>query len=104
MHKNCVAEFLRISEFYEKIEGHKPELIIVTPFIGDRAREFAKSRGDKVYSIKDLSRYFRFCFSYIFEFFHISVSTLDFLVSYVFKWLLLKFDVYYLAKIFPNKC
>ena len=41
--KSDVAELLRISKLYEKIEKIKPSLIIVTPFIEEKAKEFAET-------------------------------------------------------------
>ena len=53
--KSDVAELLRISELYEKIEEVKPSLMIVTPFIEEKAREFAETNGITVYTVEDLT-------------------------------------------------
>jgi len=53
--KSDVAELLRISELYEKIEKVKPSLMIVTPFIEEKAREFAETNGITVYTVEDLT-------------------------------------------------
>ena len=52
--KSDVAEFLRISEIYERKTGIKPSLMIVSPYIDEKAKEFAKIKGIKVYSADDL--------------------------------------------------
>ncbi|MGQ4891337.1 MAG: PD-(D/E)XK nuclease family protein [Candidatus Njordarchaeia archaeon] len=52
--KSDVAELLRLSEVYEKVEGVKPELVIVSPFVEERAVEFAKIKNIKVYTYEDL--------------------------------------------------
>jgi len=54
--KSDVAELLRISEVYEKVEGVKPELAIVTPFIDENALEFARSKKVRIYTIDKLYR------------------------------------------------
>ena len=43
--KSDVAELLRISELYEKIQKVKPSLMIITPFIEEKGREFAETNG-----------------------------------------------------------
>ncbi len=52
--KSDVAELLRISELYEKIQKVKPSLMIITPFIEEKAREFAETNGITVYTVEDL--------------------------------------------------
>ena len=52
--KSDVAELLRISELYERIEKVKPSLVIVTPFIEEKAKEFAEMNGVKIYTVEDL--------------------------------------------------
>ena len=52
--KSDVAELLRISEVYEKAEGVKPDLAIVTPFIDRKALEFAKLKKVEVYTTEQL--------------------------------------------------
>ncbi len=52
--KSDVAELLRISELYQKSEGIKPSLMIVTPYIEEKAKEFAEANGIKVYTSDEL--------------------------------------------------
>ena len=52
--KSDVTELLRISELYEEKMGVKPKLAIVTPFIENKALEFAKSLGIDVFTVEDL--------------------------------------------------
>ena len=52
--KSDVAELLRISELYQKSEGIKPSLMIVTPYIEGKAKEFAEANGIKVYTSDEL--------------------------------------------------
>ena len=52
--KSDVAELLRVSELYEKIEKTKPSLMIITPFIEEKAKEFAEANGITVYTVEDL--------------------------------------------------
>ena len=53
--KSDVAELLRVSELYERVERVKPGLMIVTPFIEEKAREFAETNGITVYTVEDLA-------------------------------------------------
>ncbi len=53
--KSDVAELLRIGEFYEKREGVKPRLIIVSPTVDRRAYEFATENGVEVYTYPEES-------------------------------------------------
>jgi len=50
-----VTELLRIKELYEKVRNVKPSLVIVTPFIEEKAREFAEANGVRVYTVEDLA-------------------------------------------------
>ena len=52
--KSDVAELLRIGELYEKVTKVKPSLVFITPFIDDKALDFAYSKKIKVYSEKEL--------------------------------------------------
>ncbi len=52
--KSDVAELLRISELYEKEEGVKPSLMIISPFVEEKAKEFAELNGVKIYTVKDI--------------------------------------------------
>ena len=47
--KSDVATFLRKAEFYEKITGTKPKLIMVSPYIDEKAKEFAYKHKIKLY-------------------------------------------------------
>jgi len=53
--KSDVTELLRIKELYEKVRNVKPSLVIVTPFIEEKAREFAEANGVRVYTVEDLA-------------------------------------------------
>jgi len=52
--KSDVAELLRISELYEKVTKVRPSLVFITPFIDEKALDFAYSKKIKVYSEKEL--------------------------------------------------
>jgi len=52
--KSDVAELLRISELYQKSKGIKPSLMIVTPYIEEKAKEFAEANGIKIYTSDEL--------------------------------------------------
>ncbi|MGQ4915575.1 MAG: PD-(D/E)XK nuclease family protein [Candidatus Asgardarchaeia archaeon] len=43
--KSDVATLLRISELYEKVTSVKPKLMIISPFVEERARIFAEENG-----------------------------------------------------------
>jgi len=45
-----VAVFLRKASLYQKLEGVKPQLAIITPFITPKAKELARERGIKIYT------------------------------------------------------
>ena len=45
-----VAELLRIGQLYEEENGIKPKLVIVSPYVDDRARKLAKEIGIEVYT------------------------------------------------------
>jgi len=48
--KSDVATLLRKAELYKEITGKEPKLIIVTPFIEDKAKEFALAKKITVYT------------------------------------------------------
>ncbi|GGI70791.1 hypothetical protein GCM10007112_04690 [Vulcanisaeta souniana JCM 11219] len=45
-----VAEFWRIGRLYEKVNGIKPRLVMISPYVDDRAMELAKSLGIEIYT------------------------------------------------------
>jgi len=45
-----VAEFWRIGRLYERVNGVKPRLVIVSPYVDDRAMELARELGIEVYT------------------------------------------------------
>ena len=45
-----VAEFWRIGKLYEEVNGVKPRLIIITPYIDEKAKELAKELGIDIYN------------------------------------------------------
>lgn len=44
-----ISEFHRLGQFYEQVTGIKPHLIIVSPFVDERAADLAKLWGIKIY-------------------------------------------------------
>ena len=52
--KSDVAELLRVGELYREKTGIKPSLALVTPFIDENAKEFARSKNINVYTPSDL--------------------------------------------------
>ncbi|MCD6484014.1 MAG: DUF3782 domain-containing protein [Candidatus Odinarchaeota archaeon] len=48
--KSDVATFLRKAEFYEKKTGIKPKLVMISPYIDTKAKEFAYKHKIKMYS------------------------------------------------------
>ncbi|MGQ4915345.1 MAG: PD-(D/E)XK nuclease family protein [Candidatus Asgardarchaeia archaeon] len=48
--KSDVATLLRKAELYKEVTGKEPKLIIVTPFIEDKAKEFALAKKITVYT------------------------------------------------------
>jgi len=51
--KSDVAELIRIGVLYEKISKIKPILVIISPFVRKRAKEFAKKMGVLVFTSSD---------------------------------------------------
>ena len=54
--KSDVTELLRMSELYNAKTGVMPKLVIVSPYVDEKAREFAKMKNITIYSEKDLMR------------------------------------------------
>ena len=52
--KSDITELLRSAELYEKVEKVKPKLVVITPFIDDKALELAKIKNISVYSSNEL--------------------------------------------------
>ncbi len=52
--KSDIAELLRVSELYREKTGVTPKLMIVSPYVDEKALEFAKMKKITVYSEKDL--------------------------------------------------
>ena len=52
--KGDVAELLRISQLYQEKTGVTPRLVIVSPYVDEKARELAKIKNITVYTEKDL--------------------------------------------------
>ncbi len=51
--KSDVAELIRIGALYEKVSKVKPILVIISPFVRKRAKEFAKKMGVLVFTSSD---------------------------------------------------
>ena len=47
--KSDVTELKRVGELYEKVKGVKPRLIIVSPYVDEKARETAEALGIEMY-------------------------------------------------------
>ena len=45
-----VYEFYKIGKFYEKITGKKPRLIIISPYVDEKAKSLANITGIEIYS------------------------------------------------------
>ena len=45
-----VSEFWRIGKLYEEVNGVKPRLIMITPYIDEKAKELAKELEIEVYT------------------------------------------------------
>lgn len=54
--KSDITELLRMSELYKAKTGVMPKLVIVSPYVDEKAREFAKMKNITIYSEKDLLR------------------------------------------------
>ena len=52
--KGDVAELLRISQLYQEKTGVTPRLVIVSPYVDEKAKELAKIKNITVYTEKDL--------------------------------------------------
>ena len=52
--KGDIAELLRISQLYQEKTGVTPRLVIVSPYVDEKARELAKIKNIIVYTEKDL--------------------------------------------------
>ncbi|MCS7117350.1 MAG: DUF3782 domain-containing protein [Thaumarchaeota archaeon] len=52
--KGDVIELKRISELYERETGVRPKLVIVSPFVDERALELARHFGIEVYSVSEV--------------------------------------------------
>ncbi len=48
--KSDVATLLRKAELYKKKEGVKPKLVMISPFVDERAYAFAIKKGISIYS------------------------------------------------------
>ena len=48
--KSDVTELKRVGELYEKVKGVKPRLIIVSPYVDEKARETAEALGIEMYT------------------------------------------------------
>ena len=51
--KSDVSILLRKGQLYEKVKGVKPKLAIVSPYVDDKAMEFAREVGIEVYTKLD---------------------------------------------------
>ncbi|GAB6947914.1 DUF3782 domain-containing protein [Vulcanisaeta sp. JCM 16161] len=45
-----VAEFWRVGRLYERVNGVKPRLVIISPYVDDKAAELARELGVDVYT------------------------------------------------------
>ena len=52
--KGDVAELLRISQLYQEKTGVTPRLVIVSPYVDEKAKELAKIKNITIYTEKDL--------------------------------------------------
>ena len=48
--RSDVAEFFRIGRLYEKKVGVKPTLVMISPYVSERAEDLARNLGIKIYS------------------------------------------------------
>jgi hypothetical protein len=46
-----IAEFWRIGKLYKRVNGVKPRLIVILPYVDEKAAELAKNLGMEVYVI-----------------------------------------------------
>ena len=52
--RSDVAEIMNIAKVYEKKEGVKPDLVIVSPYVEEKAKELAKIHGVQIYTPAEL--------------------------------------------------
>jgi len=55
--KSDITELLKISELYKEKTGITPKLAIVSPYIDEKAKEFAKIKNITLYTEKELIEY-----------------------------------------------
>jgi len=54
--RSDIVEIVNIAKVYEKKEGVKPDLVIVSPYVEEKARELAKALGVKIYTTSELCK------------------------------------------------